>query len=431
MKGKDFVKLRKIIDSMHENSYKEPNAYLEYNDFIIQIISKKDFLLHLCGCRSEEYKKIYFFKYILTNIDSKYIEEMLNKIDKKSGYSILHSFVYHMIHNPISCCFLYRFLELILEYGDQHPDYDIDSLIKHKDDFNKTFIKTLIINSFNKTFYANYIFNIVELLLPKYKELIDDVYNDIIRIGNPLHRENSPSMMWLAVNHYEQSINENLIPKLWNLNIDLNIRNENDNTFLDYAIKNKVDPSAFINLLEESIKHGYDVNERPTIMKSVITNRYSSSIYQRDILKCLCDNGYDVYNSDIGGTEPVKMLYNEMSLINEFVKNYIVSGLHHELKNYNLVLEEDFNNKLSNIYYNFDFMVENLKKIFSIENDSEFLDILIKAIVEYHSNGVNDDHIITVTDVLESLKIIFINEQNRFFNQIDNCKIKCLKQNNT
>lgn len=426
---KNVHKLKRIVQRMNDNAIRYPEGFAKDINFINKIIVDDEFIEVLDALDCKQYYKINFLKFIFNNIDAQSINTMITKTD---GYSdtILHRVEEDLTIRDLSCEYLYWLLKLIIEFCETHKSSTINRLIRYKNNNNETFMDNLVDDCMDIREFNLWIFDIFDILIPEYVDLIKENYSNILDAHKLESDGSCSSLMWLAVNNYYHMINRSLLTKLWDLNLDLNIQNEKGFTFLHCAVNHEVNYDSFFNLLKESINHGFDVNQKPTIMKTIIENNYGIDSFKKEILNYLCDNGYDLYSSDINDPNLLRIVYKEETLIDEFIQNYIIGGLKHKLKNYNIELEKDFDFKFKKIYYDFNVIVNNIRVFFAIEDGDTLINVLVKAIVDYHNSNVNNYNTITVTDILESLKLIISNEQDRFFKQVDDCKIKYLNPKN-
>lgn len=426
---KNIYKLKKIVLRMNDNAILYPEMFAKDINFINKIIGDDEFIEVLDALDCKQYYKINFLKFIFNNIDARSINTMITKTD---GYSdtILHRVEEDLAIRDLSCEYLYWLLKLIIEFGETHKSGTVNRLIRYKNDNNETFMDNLVDDCMYIKEFNLWIFDIFEMLIPEYIDIVKENYSSILDTHKLESDGSCSSLMWLAVNNCYSMINRYLVTKLWDLNIDPNIQNEKGFTFLHYAINHEVNYESFFDLLKESINHGFNVNQKPTIMKTIIENNYGDDSFKRRILNYLCDNGYDLYSSDINDPNLLRIVYKEETLIDEFIQNYIIGGLKHNLKNYDLELENDFDFKFKKIYYDFNVIVNNIRVFFAIEDGDTLINVLVKAIVDYHNSNVNNYNTITVTDILESLKLIISNEKDRFFEQVDDCKIKYLNPKN-
>lgn len=402
------------------------------------------------------------------NHSLRFIFNILNSIKLRNfNISVLNHLLYEV--NNDRDMFMHIVLkDIIKNKKDINDDFInlLDFLLKNNFDYrysynhiNKTVHEYIgiILNSINVSsdkihnikyiIYENYFFEFLDDLSENKEkdiELINDIYGDINYCdekGSLLNRSTRiiGPVKNIINNVTAYKTRDDIINKcklLLEYGIDPNLRDKNGNTFLHNIIElmTKEDEQIF-DLINCAIDRGFDVNQRPTVLKSMLDfcpdNKRILKYYEYFI-----DKGYNTAIGDFNYDEIVKaketaafpQSSNKESYfkIMELAKfREIVDYIIYKLDQEGFKVEDGFVEKFCWIYKDFVVFKAEIQSFSEITNDKNILMRLTKLISDNRKNSVIvKSEKITVEEVLEGLKLLFLDLQTDFFNKIDRSKQK-------
>lgn len=272
--------------------------------------------------------------------------------------------------------------------------------------------------------------------------LIEKIFGDVN------YTRDTQSFLWKCIPDYGNVYLEPL-DKLLEIGVDPNIRDRNGNDFIRRAMNKKFisahmwipskNSKDIVRLLEKIVEHGYNINQKPNLMENVFDN-YGFYFSSFQIYEKLCEFGFDVLEFDNKfwkyANKANKGNEDTVTLIYFHQKQVMVEKIIYEIKKNGFNIEEGFKEKFMNlfskrhmIYYNeknyrVNFLISWLDK----DND-EFIQLLVKTIVEIINNSVNyHNNIITIDDLLYGVEIIINMYQNEVSISENNNKVKQLNK---
>lgn len=220
------------------------------------------------------------------------------------------------------------------------------------------------------------------------------------------------------------------IRSLLNLGIDPNVTNTDGDNFI-YKYLFRADKEFIIDLIKLAIKYGYDLNES-NIVEDLLVNYKDIYIHIDDVLKIykfVAFNGFDTIICDPGVEWAQRNFdiedFEDVMKFDRF--NYFCDYLIYISKAKNLAYEDKFKIKLYNIMQDILDLCDKMNSLLIISDDEAIAYKIVDEIIKNREEQiVVTNKEVTITEVLEAIKRVFITCQNTIMSDIDKCKQKVL-----
>ena len=481
-------KLLKIISKMQKDSYYNDRVICKNKKLIVDSF-KDEFISEIIQLDVEENKKFRFLNAVhrcfIENLEDHFIPSMLYE---KDGQSCLHL----IVEKKLSVNFLLSYILLIITtcHAERIPNKTVTNYLNLRSltNDNSTFINMLmkdVANEKNFDFAKNYanlndIFVFFNKQNYNYNFLLPDIdgknlcdYIDTINnshLSRSFYKNNTDALAYSLKDNDNKNkkILDDIFDGFWKIDSEETLlRNylnsyrtfEDDNysyDFSDFArgfgnilkhierghisvndlfhlvitnLKNK-DPELLIEILEECIKNGYDINGHKGLMNDIFGFYNDESAFL--IYKFLYKNGFNSYKSYMSFTDKIINkelssefieLYHSQIFIESLKENIIEKGLRFNFEFYDVNNENEVNE-----FYNF---LKNAKMIAEID---EYYDLSEKSaniiIEEFNKSMVKQNNEVTSVDVLNAIKKIIIDGKEKQIRNIETYKQKLLEKSN-
>lgn len=463
MRGKG--KLSSIVQSMSDDKSRNKKIINKNIDFLLNYAQEKNLVDDLISLKCEDYKtRILLIRFLrMISIEDRNI--IMQKRDKDNN-TILHivaqnsndiKLVTEMIKSNLTGdVFSYAFLKKKNNQGKSFFDIVLNkNLIDNEQ--SSDFINmlsliapldiSLIINNYDLIIKRLKDFNIsnghpvfdVENTLrsickPQIVKIVKNFFNDdkeenikLIKdiFGDINYTDDAgSSLLWDCVD--EGVIFKDTISKLLEIGVNPNIQNRYDDTFIHCAIENNNSCDEIISLLKNSIDYGYDINQRPTIMKQIF-NCWEIADDTVKVYKFLCENNFNSSNVHIDESRFTNLSLCEIELIKIYRINVVSDLVVNKLTSLGFDFEIDFKKKIINVLFYFYTEFQHLGITLESSDNSDLINLLTEGIIDaFNSNIICINKEIGVNDFLDGLKYVVSKQQQLVLDKIDKYKVKQL-----
>ncbi len=461
MRGKG--KLSSILQSMSDDKSRNKKIINKNIDFLLNYAQEKNLVDDLISLKYEDYKtRILLIRFLrMISIEDRNI--IMQKRDKDNN-TILHivaqnsndiKLVTEMIKSNLTGdVFSYAFLKKKNNQGKSFFDIVLNkNLIDNEQ--SSDFINmlsliapldiSLIINNYDLIIKRLKDFNIsnghpvfdVENTLrsickPQIVKIVKNFFNDdkeenikLIKdiFGDINYTDDAgSSLLWDCVD--EGVIFKDTISKLLEIGVNPNIQNRFDDTFIHYAIEHNDSSDEIISVLMTSVDYGYDINQRPTIMKQLF-DCWGLTYETVKVYKFLCQNNFNSSNVHIVESHFTNLGSCKLEFIKIYRINVVSDLVVDKLTSLGFNFETDFKKKIINILLDFYKEMQQLGITLEGSDNLNLINLLTEGIIDAFNSNKNCIYKeIRVVDFLDGLKYVVSKQQQIVVDKINQYKVK-------
>lgn len=460
MRGKG--KLSSIVQSMSDDKSRNKKIINKNIDFLLNYAQEKNLVDDLISLKCEDYKtRILLIRFLrMISIEDRNI--IMQKRDKDNN-SILHmvaqnssdiKLVNEMIKSNLTGdVFSYDFLkkknnqgknffDIVLNKNlidnEQSSDFinmlsliaplDISLIIDNYDLIIKR-LKDFNLSNGHPVFDAeNTLRSICKHQIVKIvKNFFNDDKNENIKLikdifGDINYTDDNGSLLWDCVD--EDFIFEDAISKLLEIGVNPNIQNRYDDTFIHCAIEHNDSSDEIISVLMTSVDYGYDINQRPTIMKQIL-NCWGLTDETVKVYKFLCQNNFNSSNVHVDESRFTNLGSCELEFIKIYRINVVSDLVVDKLTSLGFDFEIDFKKKIINILLDFYTEMQQLGITLEGSDNLNLINLLTEGIIDAFNSNTNCIYKeIKVNDFLDGLKYVVSKQQQIVLDKINQYKVK-------